>query len=79
MIKSGGGCTEAIIVHYRTASRKFKELLPLLTSIFLRNRGKVFRTYVQRAPLHAGECCCALRKNDLLRLKTNEHAMMYGF
>ena len=48
MITSGGGCSEATVVHCRTAWKKFKELLPLLTSksISLRNRGKVFVTYV---------------------------------
>ena len=57
--------------------KKFKELLPLLTSnsISLRNRGKVFVTYVRSALLHASECW-ALKKEELLRLQRNERAML---
>ena len=77
MITSGGGCSEATVVRCRTAWKKFKELLPLLTSksISLRNRGKVFVTYVRSALLHASECW-ALKKEDLLRLQRNERAML---
>ena len=58
MITSGGGCSEATVVRSRTVWKKFKELLPQLTSksISLRNRGKVFVTYVRSALLHASEC-----------------------
>ena len=77
MITSGGGCSEATVVRCRTAWKKFKELLPLLTSksISLRNRGKVFVTYVRSALLHASECW-ALKKEELLRLQRNERAML---
>ena len=65
------------VIHCRTAWKKFKELLPLLTSksISLRNCGKVFVTYVRGALLHACECW-ALKKEELLRLQRNEQAML---
>ena len=77
MITSGGGCSEATVIRCRTAWKKFKELLPLLTSksISLRNHGKVFVTYVRGALLHASECW-ALKKEELLRLQRNEWAML---
>ena len=77
MITSGGGCSEATVVCCRAAWKKFKELLPLLTSksISLRNRGKVFVTYVRSALLHVSECW-ALKKEELLRLQRNERAML---
>ena len=77
MITSGGGCSEATVVRCRTAWKKFKELLPLLASksISLRNRGKVFVTYVRGALLHASECW-ALKKEELLRLLRNEWPML---
>ena len=48
MITSGRVCSEATIVCCRTATRKFKELLPVLTSksISLRNCRKILRNYV---------------------------------
>ena len=72
MITSGGGCNEATVVCCRTVWKKFKELLPLLTSesISLRNCGKVFVTYVRSALLHASECW-VLKKEELLRLNTH--------
>lgn len=53
-VTSGEGFTEATT----TLCKKFKELLPLLTSkrIFLQNRCKVFRTYIRRALFHTSEC-----------------------
>ena len=77
MITSGGGCSEATVVCCRAAWKKFKELLPLLTSksISLRNRGKVFVTYVRSVLLHVSECW-ALKKEELLRLQRNERAML---
>ena len=64
-ITSGVGCSEATVVRCRTAWKKFKELLPLLTSksISLRNRGKVFVTYVRGALLHASNVGHLRKKN----------------
>ena len=48
-----GGCD---IPRSRTACRKIKKLLQLLTSNFsLSTRGKVFLTYVRNPLLHANE------------------------
>ena len=76
-LSAGGGCELSIATRIRSAWKKFRELLPILTckSISLKSRGKVYSACVRGVLLHASECW-APKVSDLQRLKTNERWML---
>ena len=61
----------------KTAWKKFRELLPVLTSRHLsyKTRGHVYSSWVQSAMLHASETW-PLNKTNLQRLQRNDRAMI---
>ena len=57
MLSAGGGCEMAVTTRVKTAWKKFRELLPVLTSRHLsyKTRGHVYSSCVRSAMLHASE------------------------
>ena len=57
MLSAGGGCEIAVTTRVKTAWKKFRELLPVLTSRHLsyKTRGHVHSSCVRSAMLHASE------------------------
>ena len=77
MLSAGGGCETAVTTRVKTAWKKFRELLPALTSRHLsyKTRGHVYSYCVRRAMLHASETW-PLTKTNLQRLQCNDKAMI---
>ena len=77
MLSAGGGCEMAVTTRENTAWKKFRELLPVLTSPHLsyKTRGHVYSSCVQSAMLHASETW-PLTKTNLQRLQRNDRAMI---
>ena len=77
MLSAGGGCEMAVTTRVKTAWKKFRELLPVLTSRHLsyKTRGHVYSSCVQSAMLHASETW-PLTKTNLQRLQRNDRAMI---
>ena len=77
MLSTGGGCEIAVTTRVKTAWKKFRELLPVLTSSHLsyKTRGHVFSSCVWSAMLHASETW-PLTKTNLQRLQRNNRAMI---
>ena len=77
MLSAGGGCEMAITTRVKTAWKKFRELLPVLTSRHLsyKTRGHVYSSCMQSAMLHASETW-PLTKTNLQRLQRNDRAMI---
>ena len=73
----GWGLHQAITTWIRCAWGKFKELLPLLSSMSIswRRKGHLFDTVVRKAMLHASECW-APTKDDISRLNRTDRAML---
>ena len=67
MLSAGGGCEMAVTTRVKTAWKKFRELLPVLTSRHL--------SCVRSAMLHASETW-PLTKTNLQRLQRNDRAMI---
>ena len=65
MLSASGGCENAVTTHVKTAQKKFRELLPVLTSRHLscKTRGHVFSSCVRSAMLHASETWPLTKKN----------------
>ena len=76
MLSAGGGCEIAVTTRVKTAWKKFRELLPVLTSRHLsyKTRGHVYISCVRSAMLHASETW-PLTKTNLQRLQRNDRAM----
>ena len=57
MLSAGGGCEMAVTTRVKTAWKKFRELLPVLTSRHLsyKTSGHVYSSCVRSAMLHASE------------------------
>ena len=57
MLPAAGGCELLITTHVKTAWKKFKELVPVLSSnrLSFKTRGRVYSSYVRSAMLHASE------------------------
>ena len=57
MLSAGGGCEMAVTTRVKTTWKKFRELLPVLTSRHLsyKTRGHVYSSCVRSAMLHASE------------------------
>ena len=77
MLSAGGGCEIAVTTLVKTAWKKFRELLPVLTSRHLsyKTRGHVYSSCVQSTMLHASETW-PLTKTNLQRLQRNDRAMI---
>ena len=76
MLSAGGGCEMAVTTRVKTAWKKFRELLPVLTSRHLsyKARGHVYSSCVRSAMLHASETW-PLTKTNLQPLQRNDRAM----
>ena len=68
MLSAGGGCEITVITRVKTAWKKFRELLPVLTSCHLsyKTHGHVYSSCLRRAMLHASETW-PLTKTNLQR------------
>ena len=77
MLSAGGGCEIAVTNRVKTAWKKFRELLPVLTSRHLsyKTHGHVYSSCVQSAMLHASETW-PLTKTNLQGLQRNDRAMI---
>ena len=77
MLSAGAGCKMAVTTRVKTAWKKFRELLPVLTSRHLsyKTSGHVYSSCVRRAMLHASETW-PLTKTNLQRLQRNDRAMI---
>ena len=76
MLSAGGGCEIAVTTRVKTAWKKFRELLPVITSRHLsyKTRGHVYSSCVRSAMPHASETW-PLTKTNLQRLQRNDRAM----
>ena len=77
MLSAAGGCELSTTTCVKTAWKKFKELIPVLSSRHLsfKTHGRVYRSCVRSAMLHASETW-PLPKPSRLRLQQNERAMI---
>ena len=77
MLAAGGGCEMAVTTRVKTTWKKFRELLPVLTSRHLsyKTSGHVYSSCVRSAMLHASETW-PLTKTNLQRLQRNDRAMI---
>ena len=77
MLSAAGGCELSTTTHVKTAWKKFKDLLPVLSSRHLsfKTRGHVYSSCVWSAMLHASETWPLTRPN-LQRLQGNDRAMI---
>ena len=77
MLSAAGGCELPTTTCVKTAWKKFKELLPVLSSRHLsfKTRGCVYSSCVRSAMLHASETW-PLTKLNLQRLQRNDRAMI---
>ena len=77
MLSAAGGCELSTTTRVKTAWKKFKDLLPVLSSHHLsfKTRGHVYSSCVQSAMLHASETW-PLTKPNLQRLQRNDRAMI---
>ena len=77
MLSAAGGCELSTTTRVKTAWKKFKDLLPVLSSRHLsfKTRGHVYSSCVRSAILHASETW-PLTKPNLQRLQRNDRAMI---
>ena len=77
MLSAGGGCEMAVNTRVKTAWKKFRELLPVITSRHLsyKTRGHVYSSCVRSAMLHASETW-PLTKTNLQRLQRIDRAII---
>ena len=77
MLSAGGGCEIKVTTSVKTAWKKFRELLPVLTSLHLsyKTRCHVYSSCVRSTTLHASETW-PLTKSYLQRLQHNDRAMV---
>ena len=77
MLSAAGGCELSTTTHVKTAWKKFKDLLPVLSSCHLsfKTCGRVYSSCVQSTMLHASETW-PLTKPNLQRLQRNDRAMI---
>ena len=72
MLSAAGGCELSTTTRVKTAWKKFKDLLPVLSSCHLCH---VYSSCVRSAKLHASETW-PLTKPNLQRLQRNDRAMI---
>ena len=72
-----GGCELSTTTRVKTAWKKFKDLLPVLSSRHLsfKTRGRVYSSCVRSTMLHASESW-PLKKLNVQRLQRNDRAMI---
>ena len=77
MLSAAGGCELSTTTRVKTAWKKFKDLLPVLSSRHLsfKTRGHVYSSCVRSAMLHASETW-PLTKPNLQHLQRNDRAMI---
>ena len=77
MLSAGGGCEITVTTRVKTAWKKFRELLLVLTSrhFSYKTRGHVYSSCVRQAMLHASETW-PLTKTNLQRSQHNDRAMI---
>ena len=77
MLSAAGGCELLITTHVKTAWKKFKELLPILSSshFSFKTHGYMYNFCVKSAMLYASETW-PLTKPNLQRLQRNARAMI---
>ena len=77
MLSAGGGCEITVTSHVKTAWKKFRELLLVLTSRHLayKTGGHVYSSCVRSTMLHASETW-PLTKTNLQHLQRNNRAMI---
>ena len=77
MLSAAGGCELSTTTFVKTAWKKFKELIPVLSShhLSLKTRGHVYSSCVRSAMLHASETW-PLTKPSLQHLQGNDRAMI---
>ena len=77
MLSAAGGCELSTTTRVKTAWKKFKNLLPVLSSRHLsfKTRGHVYSSCVRSAMLHASETW-PLTKPNLQSLQLNDRAMI---
>ena len=77
MLSAAGGCELSTTTRVKTAWKKFKDLLPVLSSshFSFKTRGLVYSSCVRSAMLHASETW-PLTKPNLQRLQQNDRAMI---
>ena len=77
MLSAAGGCELSTTTRVKTAWKKFKDLLPVLSSghLSFKTRGRVYSSCVRSAMLHASETW-PLTKPKLQRLQRNDRAMI---
>ena len=77
MLSAGGGCEIKVTTPVKTAWKKFRELLPVLTSRHLsyKTRGHGYSSCMRSAMLHASETW-PLTKTNLQHLQCNDRAMI---
>ena len=77
MLSAAGGCELSTTTHVKTAWKKFKDLLPVLSSRHLsfKTCGHVYSSCVRSAMLHASETW-PLTKPNLQHLQRNDRAMI---
>ena len=80
MLSSAGGCELSTTTHVKTAWKKFKDLLPVLSSRHLsfKTRGRVYSSCVQSAMLHASETWPLTKPNLQLLLLWSDRSAMWG-
>ena len=74
MLSAGGGCEIAVTTRVKTAWKKFRELLPVLTSRHLsyKTRGHVYSCCLRSVMVHASETWPLTKTN----LQRNDRAMI---
>ena len=75
MLSAGSGCELSITTRVKTASKKFKELLPVLSSRHHCFKTRVYSSCVQSTMVHASETW-PLTKQNLQCLQQNDRAMI---
>ena len=77
VLSAASGCELSTTTRVKTAWKKFKELLPVLSSRHLsfKTRGRVYSSCVRSAMFHASETW-PLTKPNLQRLQRNDRAMI---
>ena len=77
MLSAVGGCEIKVTTRVKTAWKKFRELLPVLTSrhVYYKTRGHVYSSCMRSAMLHASETW-PLTKTNMQQLQRNDRAMI---
>ena len=77
MLSASGGCEITVTTRVKTAWKKFRELLPVLTSrnLSYKTRGHVYSSCMRSAMLHASETW-PLTKINMQCLQLNDRAMI---